>query len=149
MYYTPVSLRIIFPFSMLTKQFVFKPFWYLVLICTLSISKIALHGCNKCSAGSYNNGWNVTCTSKKSVPCSPNSEKMPFKIHVKSPRGRGTLIFSYIHRLGSFFGVQNFEFQYLWGFQKNEYFLGYEDFVDTFWGSSQNWTILRGHFYAF
>ena len=28
----------------------------------------------------------------------------------------GTLIFSYIRRLGSFFGVQNFEFQYFLGF---------------------------------
>ena len=28
-------------------------------------------------------------------------------------------------------------------------FGGYEDFVDIFLGSSQNWTILRGHFYAF
>ena len=36
-----------------------------------------------------------------------------------------------------------------WGFQKNEYVLGYEDFVDIFWGSSQNWTIFRGHSYAF
>ena len=35
--------------------------------------------------------------------------------------GGGTLIFSYIRRLGSFFGVQTFE-----------YFLGYEDFVDIF-----------------
>ena len=26
---------------------------------------------------------------------------------------------------------------------------GHEDFVDIFWGSSQNWTIFRGHFYAF
>ena len=49
-------------------------------------------------------------------------------------------MFSYIRRLGSFFflggggGVQNFECQYFWGFQKNEYFLGYEDFVDIFWG---------------
>ena len=42
----------------------------------------------------------------------------------------GTLIFSYIRRLGPFFGVQNFEFQYFRGFQKNEYFWGYEDFVD-------------------
>ena len=25
----------------------------------------------------------------------------------------------------------------------------YEDFVDIFGGSSQNWTIFRGHFYAF
>ena len=29
--------------------------------------------------------------------------------------GGGTPIFSYIRRLGSFFGVQNFEFQYLGG----------------------------------
>ena len=28
-------------------------------------------------------------------------------------------------------------------------FLGYEDFVDIFGGSSQNWTIFRGYFYAF
>ena len=43
-------------------------------------------------------------------------------------------MFSYIRRLRSFFGVQNFEFQYFLGFQKNEYFLGYEDFVDIFLG---------------
>ena len=45
--------------------------------------------------------------------------------------GGGTLIFSCIRRLGLCLGVQNFEFQYFWG---------YEDFVDIF-GSSQNWTI--------
>ena len=37
-------------------------------------------------------------------------------------RGWGTLIFSYIGRLGLFFlgggGGQNFVFQYFWGFQK-------------------------------
>ena len=27
--------------------------------------------------------------------------------------------------------------------------MGYEDFVDFFLGSSKNWTIFRGHFYAF
>ena len=64
--------------------------------------------------------------------------------------GGGVLIFSYIRRLGSFFfWVQNFELQYFWGFQKNKFCFGYEDFVDIFGGSSQNWTILRGHFYAF
>ena len=36
-----------------------------------------------------------------------------------------------------------------WGFQKNKYFLVYEDFVDIFGGSSQNWTIFRGDFYVF
>ena len=35
-----------------------------------------------------------------------------------SPWGGGTLIFSYIRRLGSFFGVQNFEFQYFLGFSE-------------------------------
>ena len=33
-------------------------------------------------------------------------------------RGGGTLIISYIHRLGSFLGVQIFEFQYFWGFSE-------------------------------
>ena len=40
--------------------------------------------------------------------------------------------------LGFFFlggGGQNFEFQYFWGVSENYiYFLGYEDFVDIFWG---------------
>ena len=65
-----------------------------------------------------------------------NNEKAKInneKVIPENPQG-GTLIFSYIRRLGSFFGVQNFEFQYFWGFQKNKYFFGYEDFVDIFWG---------------
>ena len=32
--------------------------------------------------------------------------------------GGGTLIFSHIRRLGPFFGVQNSEFQYFWGFSE-------------------------------
>ena len=32
--------------------------------------------------------------------------------------GGGTLIFSYIHRLGPFLGIQNFQFQYFWGFSE-------------------------------
>ena len=52
--------------------------------------------------------------------------------------GGGTLIFSHIRRLGLFLGVKNSEFQYFWGvFRKMIIFLGYEDFVDIFWGSSQ------------
>ena len=42
---------------------------------------------------------------------------------VYSPGG-GTLIFLYIHRLGSFFLVQNFEFQYFWGFSEKKKFFG-------------------------
>ena len=35
------------------------------------------------------------------------------------------------------------DFNIFGGFhKKNEYFWGYEDFVDIFGGSSQNWTIL-------
>ena len=67
-----------------------------------------------------------------------------------SPRGGGggggTLIFSYIRRLGPFFGVKFLNFNIFWGFQKNEYFLGYENFVDIFLGSSQNWTSFYGLF---
>ena len=37
--------------------------------------------------------------------------------------------------LAQFWGVQNFECQYFWGFsEKNDYLLGYEDFVDILWG---------------
>ena len=69
--------------------------------------------------------------------------------------GGATLIFSYMRRLGSFFfwggggGFKVLNFNILGGFQKNEYVLGFENFVDIFWGSSQNWTKFRGHFYAF
>ena len=52
----------------------------------------------------------------------------------KCPGGGGALIFLYICRLGLFFRVQNFEFQYFGGFQTNYYFWGYEDFVDIFGG---------------
>ena len=43
-------------------------------------------------------------------------------------------MFSYIRRLGSFLGVQNFEFQYFREFSEKKIFGGYEDFVDIFWG---------------
>ena len=45
--------------------------------------------------------------------------------------GGGTLIFLYIHRLGSFFLVQNFEFQYFWGFSERKKKIGGGIF---FWG---------------
>ena len=51
--------------------------------------------------------------------------------------------------VGSFFWFKILNFNIFWGFQKSEYILGYEDFVDMFLGSSQNWTIFRGHFYTF
>ena len=48
-----------------------------------------------------------------------------FKIGGPKPRGGGgTLIFSYIQRLRSFFGVQNFEFQYFWRFSEQLIFFG-------------------------
>ena len=59
----------------------------------------------------------------------------------------GTLIFSHIRRLGPFWGVQNLELG--GGVRKNEYFWGYEDFVDILVGSSQNRTGFRGHVCAF
>ena len=55
------------------------------------------------------------------------------------PRG-STLIISHIRRLGPFFGFKILNFNI---FQKNEYFLGQEDFVDISLGSSQNWASFR------
>ena len=46
-------------------------------------------------------------------------------------------------------GFKLLNFNAFGGFQKNKYFWGYDDFVDIFGGSSQNWTIFRGHFYVF
>ena len=57
--------------------------------------------------------------------------------------GGGTLIFSYICKLGSFFGGQIFEFQYFGGFQKNEYFLGMKYYVDIFGGHPKIGLVLR------
>ena len=53
-----------------------------------------------------------------------------------SPRegGGGTLIFSYIPKLGPFFGVPNFEFQYFWGVLKKRIFFRYDDYVDIVFG---------------
>ena len=59
--------------------------------------------------------------------------------------GGGTLIFSYIRRLGPIFGVQYFEIQYFRGLRKNEYFFGMKMLWIYILGSSQNWTIFRGH----
>ena len=54
------------------------------------------------------------------------------QIPVGGGGGGGTQIFSCIRSLGLFFGAQKFEFRYFLGFQKNKYFLGYDDFVDIF-----------------
>ena len=48
------------------------------------------------------------------------------------PRGRGTLMFSYIRRLGPFWGFKILNFNIFGDFQENLYVLGYEDFVDIF-----------------
>ena len=48
-----------------------------------------------------------------------------------------------IHRLGLFFGGQNFEFRYFFGFsEKNEYFFGWGNFLDIFGGSNKNLTFV-------
>ena len=54
--------------------------------------------------------------------------------------GGGTLIFSNIRKPGSFFGGSKFRISIFFEFSENEYFWGYEDFMDNFLGSSQNWT---------
>ena len=50
------------------------------------------------------------------------------------PQGGDTLIVSYIRRLGPFFGFKILNFDIFLVFQKNKYFLGYENFVDIVWG---------------
>ena len=50
---------------------------------------------------------------------------------------------------GHFLGFKILNFNIFWGFQNNKYCFGYEDLVDILLGSSQNWTLLRGHFYVF
>ena len=42
----------------------------------------------------------------------------------------------YLRRLGSFLGVKNVQYFFGGGGQKNEYFWGYDDFMDIFLGSS-------------
>ena len=66
------------------------------------------------------------------------------------PRGGGVLRYFHTY-VGSdhFLGVKFLNFNIFWGFQKNEYFLGYENFVYIFLGSSQNWISFRGYFYVF
>ena len=44
--------------------------------------------------------------------------------------GGGAEIFIYIRRLGPFWGFKILNFNIFWGFQKYQYFWGYEDFVD-------------------
>ena len=65
--------------------------------------------------------------------------------------GGGGILCNFYTCVGSsyFFGFKILNFNIFGVFQKNKYFLGYEDFVDTFLGSPQNWPIFRGHFYAF
>ena len=61
--------------------------------------------------------------------------------------GGGELRFSYIFvGWDHFWGFKILNFNIFGGFQKYNYFWGYEDFVDI---SLQNWTGLRGHFYTF
>ena len=48
--------------------------------------------------------------------------------------GGGTLIFHTYVGSGYFLGFEILNFNFLGGFQKNEYFWGYEDFVDIFLG---------------
>ena len=70
-------------------------------------------------------------------------------------RGGGggcTLIFSCILRLGLLFWVQTFfEFQYFLGF--SEKLISWGGGMKILWiffgGSSQNWTLFKGHFFTF
>ena len=74
------------------------------------------------------------CMGKTRIRCIPNSQNRPREVG-----GGGTLIISYIRRLGSFFWLKILNFKYFWGVSEKEIFFGYEDFVDIFFfWSSQN-----------
>ena len=64
----------------------------------------------------------------------------------EEPKGGGgdTAIFSHIRRLGLIFGFKILNFNIFGVSRKMIIFWGYEDFVDIFGGSSQNWASLRG-----
>ena len=53
-----------------------------------------------------------------------------------------------LRRLGPFLGFKILNFIIFWGFPKNEYFGGM-NILWIFFGSSQYWTISRGHFYEY
>ena len=59
--------------------------------------------------------------------------------------GEGGVLWYFHTYLGSahLWGFKILNFNIFWGFQKNKYFLEYEDFVDIFFGSSQNGASLR------
>ena len=58
--------------------------------------------------------------------------------------GGGTFIYSYIRRLGSLFeGFKIWNFNILGFFQKNEYFWGYENFVDIILGPPRIGLVLK------
>ena len=62
---------------------------------------------------------------------------------MKAQGGGGTRIFSHIRRLGPFFGFKILNFDIFLVLKKLNIFWGYEDLVDIFLGSSQNWASLR------
>ena len=73
--------------------------------------------------------------------------------HPQGGGGGGTLIFSYIRTLGSFFGVQNFEFQYFcWVFRKMNIFGGMKILWIFFGGHNKiglNLGVISMHFRVF
>ena len=77
-----------------------------------------------------------------------------FSARLYAQGGGGGVVLRYFHTyVGSrhFLGFKILNFNIFCGFQKKfkKYFLEYENFVDIFFGSSQNWTIFSGHVYAF
>ena len=60
--------------------------------------------------------------------------------------GGGILIFSYLHRLGSFFGVQNFEFQYFLGFSEIFFWGGGMKILWIFFEGRQKFDYIKGSF---
>ena len=74
---------------------------------------------------------------------SVGTELGPNYLQMLSTQGGGVL--QYFHKYvgsGYFLGFKILNFN-IFLVLRNVYFLGYEDLVDIFWGSSQNWASLR------
>ena len=74
----------------------------------------------------------------------PSTKSRKFQ---KQSRPQWVLWYFHIHVGSGHFCVRSFEFHYFCDFQKNDFWVW--RFVGYFEESSQNWTIFRGHFYAY
>ena len=93
---------------------------------------------DRCYLGPWSSSWfSSTNTPKNKWVWPGNATIKHCRPTTRWRGGGGSLIFSYIRRLGSFFMVQIFEHQYFWGFSEKLIFLGVWKFCRYFFGVIQ------------